>query len=231
MYNHPLHVMNAPNPNSNAARMRIITARFGIEVGSTAFLALGGITPARSFHLANSNNHNHNHAAGPTTAAFQGAAAPWATCGRSRARTTRSAANGVGRVGAGQTGAPQWGGGERGRARRLADRRCVGLMFRVFFFGWSERAGREESNRRRTPLIGVCSGKKERGHFGTYPFFPFFVGASLPWSLSRKLLNLVAPVYAQQQYLQPVLDRGDLLSETAEKGSTRFNFSEADTVP
>lgn len=104
---------------SNAARMRIITARFGLKFGSTAVLALGG-TPARSFHVPR-----------PTAPAFQGAAAPWATFGRSRARTTRSAADGVGRVGAGQAGVPQWGGAGRGRSLRVADRRCVGFVFCV----------------------------------------------------------------------------------------------------
>ena len=49
-------------PNSIAARMRTITARFGIKVGSTAVLALGGTAPVRSFHVP-----TNNQAAGSTT--------------------------------------------------------------------------------------------------------------------------------------------------------------------
>lgn len=86
--------------------------------------------------------------------AFQGAAgAPWATFGRSRARTTRGAADGVGRVGAGQAGAPLWGGGGRGgRARQLADRRCVGFDFvsqSIFRLGAGRWARREVGTCRR----------------------------------------------------------------------------------
>eukprot|EP00752_Nemacystus_decipiens_P006623 g5954.t1 len=99
--------------------MRIITTRFGIKVGSTAVLAFGGTAPVRSFHLHVPAN---NPASRSTTAAaaFRGAAAPWATLGRSRARTTRSAAGGVGR---GQAGAPLLESGGSWRARRFADRR------------------------------------------------------------------------------------------------------------
>lgn len=120
---------------SNAARMRVITTRFSIKVGSTAVLALGGI-PVRSFHIA--TNTNANHAASAATApavaaAFQGAgAAQWATLSRPQARTTTSASAAYRAGVAGQMGKRRWGTEERGRSRLLADRTCV--TFDVLWF-------------------------------------------------------------------------------------------------
>ncbi|CAN0201842.1 unnamed protein product [Scytosiphon promiscuus] len=67
--------------------MRVITAGFGIKVGSTV-LALGG-SPARSFHVVgghiSSQRSSTTRAAATVTGAFHGSS-PWG--GRSRARTS-----------------------------------------------------------------------------------------------------------------------------------------------
>ncbi|CAM9246277.1 unnamed protein product, partial [Hapterophycus canaliculatus] len=81
--------------------MRIITAGFGIKVGSTV-LALGG-SPARSFHVASGHIKSHGTSATRAAAALTGAfhaSSPWG--GRSRARTSVAEAYRTGRRGPGE---------------------------------------------------------------------------------------------------------------------------------
>lgn len=117
--------------------MRIITAGFGIKVGSTV-LALGG-SPARSFHVVSghisSQRTSATRAAAAVTGAFHGSS-PWG--GRSRARTSGPEAYRTGGRGA---GAGRWVGEGRGRTRWL-DSRWMGPRFASLISACAKGLGR-----------------------------------------------------------------------------------------
>ncbi len=85
-----------------------MTARLSLRIGSTAVLALGGTTPARSFHVSAGGPATRGPTA-PAAAFHQGPVAPWGV-GRYRARSTDGRAGQLGWAGAGEG---------RGRTRRL----------------------------------------------------------------------------------------------------------------